>query len=340
MLKPGMMCLTQTGATASMVLIGTVPDWSYGNVYPSSSFTRIGGVSPFTYTISSGALPAGLSIDSGTGAITGTPTAGGNATFNVHVVDTNGLTADVSHTMNIAQDAQWSDVVLLMHGEGSNGSTTLTDSSATGRTVTAHNSFQVTTAQKAFGSASLQCRVSTTDNASTAHTTNLDLSTSTPDFTIEAWIYRISAPSTANSIIDKDGTSGSSYPSYAMGIVNSTNTLRAIVGTGNGVGAAQVLPGVTAVPATTWVHAAMARKGTKLFLFLNGKLEATATIGTMVDGGKALYIGWENGQVNTSCFDGEIDEVRVTKGYCRYDATSQSVGTQTFTAPTMPFPNG
>ena len=46
-----------------------------------------GGVGPYTYSISSGALPTGLSLNTSTGAITGTPTAIGPFTFTVKAVD-------------------------------------------------------------------------------------------------------------------------------------------------------------------------------------------------------------------------------------------------------------
>lgn len=41
----------------------------------SGSFTAVGGIAPYTFSITSGSLPAGLSMNPSTGAITGTPTA-------------------------------------------------------------------------------------------------------------------------------------------------------------------------------------------------------------------------------------------------------------------------
>jgi hypothetical protein len=46
-----------------------------------------GGVSPYTYSISSGTLPGGLTLNSSTGAITGSPAAAGTFTFTGKVVD-------------------------------------------------------------------------------------------------------------------------------------------------------------------------------------------------------------------------------------------------------------
>jgi Peptidase A4 family/Putative Ig domain len=50
------------------------------------SLTATGGTAPYTWSVSGGSLPAGLTL-SPSGALTGTPTALGNATFTVHLVD-------------------------------------------------------------------------------------------------------------------------------------------------------------------------------------------------------------------------------------------------------------
>ena len=47
----------------------------------SSGFTASGGMQPYTFTIASGSLPQGLSLNTSTGAITGTPTAVGDVQF-------------------------------------------------------------------------------------------------------------------------------------------------------------------------------------------------------------------------------------------------------------------
>lgn len=54
-----------------------------------------GGITPYAYSISSGSLPTGMSIDGGTGAITGTPTAAGTYSFVVRVTDAASQTADL-----------------------------------------------------------------------------------------------------------------------------------------------------------------------------------------------------------------------------------------------------
>ncbi|MFZ0250485.1 MAG: putative Ig domain-containing protein [Acidimicrobiales bacterium] len=55
-----------------------------------TDITASGGTAPYTYSVSGGSLPPGLSLNASTGAITGTPTGGGTFTFIVTVVDSAG----------------------------------------------------------------------------------------------------------------------------------------------------------------------------------------------------------------------------------------------------------
>ena len=59
----------------------------------SSVFTATGGISPYTFSIISGSLPPGLSLNSSTGAVTGTPTTTGTFSFTAQVVDSQENTA-------------------------------------------------------------------------------------------------------------------------------------------------------------------------------------------------------------------------------------------------------
>jgi serine protease len=68
----------------------------------SQALEATGGTPPYAWSLDSGSLPAGLSLDSGSGAITGTPTSSGTASFTAKVTDslaqsdTQGLSIAVS----------------------------------------------------------------------------------------------------------------------------------------------------------------------------------------------------------------------------------------------------
>ncbi len=65
-----------------------MPTGIVGDSYKSSVVVN-GGVAPLTWTVSSGTLPAGLTLNSSTGAVTGTPTTPGVSSFTVTVSDSN-----------------------------------------------------------------------------------------------------------------------------------------------------------------------------------------------------------------------------------------------------------
>jgi hypothetical protein len=58
----------------------------------SDSVSASGGTAPYTYTVTSGTLPAGLVLDALTGAITGTPTGSGAYSFTITATDAFGST--------------------------------------------------------------------------------------------------------------------------------------------------------------------------------------------------------------------------------------------------------
>ena len=88
--------------TAPQITTTTLPADVEGTAY-NQPLALTGGLAPFTYSISAGALPAGLSINGATGAITGTPTGpNGTASFTVKVADSSNPVQSATQPLSIA----------------------------------------------------------------------------------------------------------------------------------------------------------------------------------------------------------------------------------------------
>jgi large repetitive protein len=64
--------------------------------------TASGGLGPYTWSLASGALPAGLVLDKSTGSVSGTPQAAGSAAFALSATDAEGRVATASASLTVA----------------------------------------------------------------------------------------------------------------------------------------------------------------------------------------------------------------------------------------------
>ena len=237
-------------------------------------------------------------------------------------------------------DGYFDDVVLLLHGDGTDGSTTVTDDSVSAKTVTAYGSSVISTTRSKFGGSGLYFPGATTDFMSTPNST--DWAFGTGDVTVEAWVYI-----DANSPQDAGGNRSCS-------IVNTWTSAGSIVGwnffitgdgstTGTGLGFdswdgsgnATQFRATTTVSQQTWHHiAATVESGTRR-LFLDGTLLSgtTNTIGAGYTTflANTLNIGVTPNSGYPLPLNGYVDDLRITKGIARY--------TTDFTPPIAPFPN-
>ena len=89
---------------ALVVTTTTLPN-AFINVPYSFTLAATGGVSPYTWLITAGTLPAGLTLNGATGVISGTPGKTGSVSgFTVQVTDstpTTPLTATQALTLNV-----------------------------------------------------------------------------------------------------------------------------------------------------------------------------------------------------------------------------------------------
>lgn len=82
------------GGNAVQVSCNNPPAGVVGTAY-THTFTALLGTPPYTFSISAGALPTGLSLNAATGVASGTPTGAGTFNFTVMVTDSAAATASV-----------------------------------------------------------------------------------------------------------------------------------------------------------------------------------------------------------------------------------------------------
>jgi hypothetical protein len=213
---------------------------------------------------------------------------------------------------------------VLLHGDGTNNSTTFTDNSPNNFVLTGAGNAKISTAQSKFGGASMLFDGNgdyITGTLADANAFNLP-----NDFTIEAWIY-LATTAGEKAIAGKwAGTGHFAFTFFVTG-----TTIQFASGTNGQFGA--VTSVATSFSANTWYHVAAARAGSSLRLFQDGALLTTATETRDCSSANTfsrLFVGIkQDGLIYP--FNGHIDELRITKGVARYTAA--------FTAPTAPFPN-
>ena len=81
---------------------GALPPATVGSAY-SKTLTAGGGTAPYTWAVASGTLPPGLTLNSMSGVINGTPTVDGSTSFVVRVTDASSATA--TRTFSISTGA-------------------------------------------------------------------------------------------------------------------------------------------------------------------------------------------------------------------------------------------
>ncbi len=78
----------------------TLPEGTTGSPY-SATLVAAGGTTPYTWTVDSGTLPAGLILNPSTGVISGTPTAVGTSNFTLKAMDSSGPPQSITKAVSI-----------------------------------------------------------------------------------------------------------------------------------------------------------------------------------------------------------------------------------------------
>jgi len=215
-------------------------------------------------------------------------------------------------------DPDFANVSLLLHGDGTNGSTTIVDSSSSSKTVTAVGDAQISTAQSKFGGSSIEF-----DGAGDYLTVDSsDFAFGTGDFTVEFWGYAAAPHQDWRTLVTSRPNTASSINRFWLGV--RANGVLILYTT-----AFHISSSINAMPVNAWCHIALVRSNGSAAIYVNGISVGTGSFTNDLTG-SLLGIG-DFPVTPTQPFDGYIDDLRITKGVARY--------TSNFTPPTAPFPD-
>ena len=217
---------------------------------------------------------------------------------------------------SVAADPYYNNVSLLLHGDGTNGSTTIVDSSSNNFSVTPAGIAQISTTQSKFGGASIALDGSGDDLKTIS---DAAFGFGTGDFTIEFFLYY---------------TGGNGYTFFFVNLLNDIANTYIGYGLDNGSknpwvwSGATVLTTSTAITNNTWQHHAVVRSSGVLTIYLDGLAVGSTTWTPDIGSQRPFCIG--SSSLGSQYTAGYIDDFRITKGVARYTAN--------FTPPTAPFP--
>jgi hypothetical protein len=195
-----------------------------------------------------------------------------------------------------------SATALLLNFNGTNGSTTFTDSSPNGLAVTANGDAQISTTQSKFGGASLLLN-GDDEYLITEENPLFDVA-SEGDLTLEAWVY-----STDLSV--NRGVFGVHIDSFD-GNTNVYIYADGTVGVGR-IGINEIVTDPGVVAENTWYHIAVVREGEDTTIYINGVAQVTSSEGVWSSPETpTLRIGYQHPD-NGNTWSGYIDDVRLTR---------------------------
>lgn len=230
---------------------------------------------------------------------------------------TSGATGSLIETGYTTPDTHNANVKLFLKFNGSNGSTSIVDSGPNNIAVN-QNYANLSTAQKKYGTASLDC--TGTKNIIYAHTDTIMSDT----YTVEMWA-RPSTVTGYGGLCQKmyyDTTGGGALQTVFAIRRDGTNLVCYVGGTNNSN--TQAILESAVFSAGVWVHIALVRNGTSATVFVNGVQKGTVSgLSSIANDSLVLKIGsfsyWA-GSTITDYWDGYVDDFRLTNGVARYSA--------------------
>ena len=210
---------------------------------------------------------------------------------------------------------------LLLHMDGTDASTTFTDSSDAGHTVTANGNAQIDTAQSKFGGAS-GLFDGTGDYLSIADHASWQLGGGTGDFTIDFWV-RFSSLAEATQYFIAQIQDDTNHWSVFL---DSPNLVFRLVESG---ASSISISGSWSPSVDTWYHIAVVRSGTTFYLFVNGtQITSSSDADDIPDFTGSLYIGSFETVSQHIEFFGWMEEIRIV---------NSAVWTSNFSVPTASY---
>lgn len=275
-------------------------------IVAGSNVTVTTAASSITISAAAGGTGGGgsFSWSSAPASVTATASAGSLAYDNAYI-----YVATASNFWRRAALSTWngdslfSNVTLLLHMDGSNGSTTFTDTSSYGRTITAYGGAAVSTAQSKWGGASLYCDGSG-DYLTAASSAAFDWSAG--DAVIEGWIRAASMTGTQHFC----GTTSANLDYKTSCYVKSDGSIA--IGT---VGLAELSSGSGVISINTWHHVAFVKYGSSAYIYVDGTRVASGSSSSGWSSGSAAFsIGRTYQTTGDIDWNGYIDDLRVTLG--------------------------
>lgn len=214
-------------------------------------------------------------------------------------------------------DPYYANVALLLHCDGSNGSTTFIDQK--GKVITANGDARITTTDPKFGTGALLLN-GNGDYLSTPNTSDLNVN-STNDFAIETWIYKTTTGSGRAICGNINGAGGAGF---YLTIESDETLLFGVSG-----GSPTILTPLV-VPLNQWAYVALSKLGNNYTFAVNNSTYSVNNSTAWASSGSSIFsVGFSSFASFPLYFLGKIDEFRFTS------AIARSLGT----VPTAAFPN-
>jgi len=267
------------------------------------------------YTLTSGSLPPGLSLNTATGIITGTvTTVTVDTTYTFTITATDAQLQDSPRTFTVTitvSDPYFKLTTLLLSGE--QGNTVIRDSSVNNFNLTVYGDARASNFTP-YGTGWSVYFDGTGDYIQTP--TNAAFQMGTGDYTLECWAYFTATPPNQFApLVDLRRAS----PNFVAPCLEVSSSLKLQLRDGST--GANPLVGATTLSLNTWHHLAITRQSGSTRCFVNGVLDGSVSNTTNFNSTVGFTAGVPGDSVGAAhTFIGYLSNARVVKGTALYTA--------------------